>query len=883
MPITLEEYERFLDAPALCEQLRIRDLLDNVAIQVDGSFVAAYELSGLATLYASDEERNRNKQAIEALIRSLPERSLRMQIRFEITEGVGDLLDRHNREQRNPSAILRAIDHEHHLAWQKREGAGDYVRHLLHAYFIWNPRIHHQSPDFEWKHKMKSNGGAKWSLAAGKCIERTRREHEDLLAEFNSLMLGVEATLHSSGMLVRRMIHQELFLEIKRALNPLSQDTVPLMPPEKQLMYDSARSQAANVNVEDEADDHLKIGSLLYSLISLKDLPDATFPGMLRELLNLPFPLVVNLELTLPDQAKVQKQFKSRLRKMMAAQRDMHGGFRMNVDAQVAEEQLVEVLKKVISSSLKVCEASLIIGVRTSKPIWSRVDREEAERTLSDRRQSVLHALARMNGARGIPEMLAQKRLYFGGLPAMGSDNKREIPQLTLHAADLLPFEVPWQGTPHSPLMLFETPQRQLIPFSPFDPSLGDANMLIMAKSGGGKTFMAQMFLLMLARANPLISILERGDSYQPLVDLMGGRSIAVDLEGRETLNPWDLPPGETEPTKDKIAFLKNLVLHMIGQDQRSNDTLLPNLLGDALVRTYKRCASRFSNPTPTFNDLKEELANWRDEERMQRTMDEARLASIKLRSWTGEKGVYANLFDRQTTMRLDSNWLFFNVEGLSADPMLETAMSMVIANAVSQRASGRNGQPSITVLDECWALLDSPSLAPEVVQLFRTARKRYGSVWGISQTPEDFVGTEGKPREHGPGILKNATTKIVGQQPGDTTPLVKYLTLNHAAVNQVKEFSAPRKGQYAQALLVLGEKAETTQTIHLVPTALDYWICTTFPRERRYRQRFLAESKGRSLFESYQELARKFPQGLADLPPLPEESLEIHEAVSSR
>jgi hypothetical protein len=321
----------------------------------------------------------------------------------------------------------------------------------------------------------------------------------------------------------------------------------------------------------------------------------------------------------------------------------------------------------------------------------------------------------------------------------------------------------------------------------------------------------------------------------------------------------------------------------MIGQDQRSNDTLLPNLLGDAVARTYKRCASRFSTPTPTFNDLKEELANWRDEERMQRTMDEAKLASIKLRSWTGEKGVYANLFDKQTTMRLDSNWLFFNVEGLSADPMLETAMSMVIANAVSQRASGRNGQPSITVLDECWALLDSPSLAPEVVQLFRTARKRYGSVWGISQTPEDFVGTEGKPREHGPGILKNATTKIVGQQPGDTTPLVKHLALNHAAVNQVKEFSAPRKGQYAQALLVLGEKAETTQTIRLVPTALDYWICTTFPRERRYRQRFLAQSKGRTLIESYQELARKFPQGLADLPPLPEESLEIQEAVSSR
>ncbi len=176
---------------------------------------------------------------------------------------------------------------------------------------------------------------------------------------------------------------------------------------------------------------------------------------------------------------------------------------------------------------------------------------------LSDRRQRLLHAVARMNGGRGIPETLAQKRLFFSGLPAMGGDNRRELDLLTLNAADLLPVEMPWRGTPHSPLMLFETPYRQLVPFSPFDSGLGDANMLIMAKSGGGKTFMAQLFLLMLARANPQISILERGDSYQPLVDLMGGRVIDVRLVGAETLNPWDLPPGETAPSKEKVAFLK--------------------------------------------------------------------------------------------------------------------------------------------------------------------------------------------------------------------------------------------------------------------------------------------------------------------------------------
>src|SRR5712671_540054 len=367
-----------------------------------------------------------------------------------------------------------------------------------------------------------------WSNSASKCIERSQREHQGLLAEFNSLLAGVEATLQATGMSIRRMTHQDLFLEIKRALNPLGNDTTHYRPANDSLFYESARSQMANVNVEDEQDDYLKIGGLLYSWISLKNLPDATFPGILRELVVMDFPLVINAEVILPDQSRSIKQYKSRLRKMLAAQKDFHGGFRINVDAQVAEHQLVKVLQDLISSSLKACELSMTVTVRTSKPCRNRSEREEAERVLADRRQRTLHAIARMNGGRGIAETLAQKRLFFGGLPAMGGENRRELDLLTLNAADLLPVEMPWRGTRHSPLMLFETPYRQLVPFSQFDSSLGDANMLIMAKSGGGKTFMTQLFLLMMARANPQISILERGDSYRPLVDLMDGRVIDV-------------------------------------------------------------------------------------------------------------------------------------------------------------------------------------------------------------------------------------------------------------------------------------------------------------------------------------------------------------------
>jgi hypothetical protein len=161
----------------LCEQLRIRDLLNDVAVQIDGSLVASYEAGGIQSYYTSDEGRNRLKGLLEALVRSLPERSMRMQVRFEISEGTGDLVSRYIRERRNESQVLRELDRLHIELWRSREAAGFYLQHFLHLYFVWNPRIHHESPDLEWKRKMKSSGNL--SLSAAKCIERSRREHDE--------------------------------------------------------------------------------------------------------------------------------------------------------------------------------------------------------------------------------------------------------------------------------------------------------------------------------------------------------------------------------------------------------------------------------------------------------------------------------------------------------------------------------------------------------------------------------------------------------------------------------------------------------------------------------------------------------------------------------
>jgi hypothetical protein len=100
----------------------------------------------------------------------------------------------------------------------------------------------------------------------------------------------------------------------------------------------------------------------------------------------------------------------------------------------------------------------------------------------------------------------------------------------------------------------------------------------------------------------------------------------------------------------------------------------------------------------------------------------------------------------------------------------------------------------------------------------------------------------------------------------------VNHLYLNEVALREIKGLAPPRKGRSAEALLALGERAETTQVIRLVPTPVDYWICTTFQRERMFREYFLRSNPARPLLETYRELALRFPRGLAEVAEQPEE-----------
>jgi hypothetical protein len=854
----------------MAELFPIRDFLDNVMVRTDGCYVAGYRLEGSATYYGSSAERNELNSRLDSLLRTCPEESLRVQVRYEVNDTVGDVLDQYVDGRRTDFEPALLLDIARERGFRNRAQRGDFLSRKLTMFFIWDPEAHRKT--------LMSSGtpmngvfGKSKPLSPGTnaCIRRERQEHEELMMHFDSMLRGIESSMNSAELKAERLTHDELFNEVQDTLGPFCPVRTRLRAHPEATREISAREQMTNVILNDVTDSFMVIDHVLWGVITMKEPPERTYPGVIRELQTLGFPLVISTNIALPNQGNVLKLYQRREKKMISAQSDLRGRPRIDAQARQTQQELQEIQQRILASSTKACHASLTIAYRTSFQYISDAQYEEAERQLMARRHQIMHIISRMDGAVALPESNAQVRMLLNTLPGLAGKDKRDHDVLTANAADLMPVEMPWIGTPRTPMMLFTTPYRQLIPYSPFDPSHENANAIIAATSGTGKSMLVQQMLLTAGRQGVNVSILERGDSYYHTVKYMGGEMITMSLDSNMTINPFDLEPGQTEPSRDHLSFLRSLVRHMVGDKAVVDSDILDRVITDSILSAYRRAKNRTEahKRVPLLSDVQGDLEQYIDPNNMEIVTNEAHVAAVKLGNWVGE-GVYARLFDRYTTVNMNLPWIYFNIEKLKDDVRLETAMSLLIAYTTTLRASG--GKRCITVLDECWSMLDSPSLSDMVVQLFRTARKRDACVWAISQAVEDFTGTPDKPKPIGGAIMATTALRLIGRQKGNLDVLSEFMHLSPAAIERIKQMPMTRKGEQSEFLICVGERSQTTHSLYIQLFPDEYWLATSYPRERKYRSWWLRTHK--DYHAAIRELAEKYPNGLAALPDLPEE-----------
>lgn len=910
MPKTNAQHIESLKQPAMCELLPIRDCLDNVIVRTDGCFVAAMRLGGSLSYFADDDELNKAKLGLDAQIRAQPDESLRVQYRYEIAENSGGILDAYARARRTDNTDAIRLDEQREQLYREKEKHGDFITRSLYVYYIWSPIKHRATIARQggksarvapFRHKGPRNLKNLWGLAnefSGRHQASVlREEHESNLRTFESILRGFMTSLRSADLSPERLTHQALFTEIARQIDPLGLGHARLASTSKLDLverYVSARERLATTSILGETSEYVNVGGLLWSVVTLKELPDQTSPSMLRELLTLGFPMSISVHLVVPDQQKALATFKSKNKRMISSLTDSKGNARVDPEANETGKQIAALMADMVSSSQKTVRMSLSICVRTSHIAYSSVEHEAAERELASRKMEIMQVIGRIDGAAAYPESQTNRRFFINQLGGCADYDRREKTLLSSNVADFLPLEMPWAGTPRSPLMIWETPYRQALPYSPYDAQYSNANGLVCAGSGTGKSVVVGKMLLTAWRAGGKISILERGNSYKHAVDFMGGQMIEVSLDSNAVINPFDLDPGEVDPSPEHISYLRVLTRFMIGDSGGDDSEILDTLIAEAIAATYKRVKGT-DNPIPTFIELRAELEYFSS--KMPAVEDLAKKCAYKLERWT-DKGQYARLLDRNTTVDMRTPCLYFDISKLKDDPTLEQVMSLIIANATSRRSSGQDGDRSWVILDECWSLLDS-ALAVQVEQLFRTARKRNASVIGISQSIEDFTGTEEEPKKIGGYILTTISFVMLGRQDGSLRPLQKYLQLNDATTSYVSGLGRTEKGVKSQFLLY---QNKTAHPIYVVPTGTELWIMSSYPREIAYRKWFLSKYKGlqaHDLFDQlrgsyqldtdyraqfltkyketklqslYEILGDLFPNGLASLDELPEE-----------
>ena len=92
--------------------------------------------------------------------------------------------------------------------------------------------------------------------------------------------------------------------------------------------------------------------------------------------------------------------------------------------------------------------------------------------------------------------------------------------------------------------------------FWDFFDSNTNPHAIIIGSSGAGKSFFVNDFILQNARLDSHFFVLDKGDSYRKLCQILGGQYIRFELNNPVTINPF-----LKEPDPEHMAFLVTVII----------------------------------------------------------------------------------------------------------------------------------------------------------------------------------------------------------------------------------------------------------------------------------------------------------------------------------
>ncbi|MBZ1348502.1 MAG: ATP-binding protein [Candidatus Nealsonbacteria bacterium] len=292
--------------------------------------------------------------------------------------------------------------------------------------------------------------------------------------------------------------------------------------------------------------------------------------------------------------------------------------------------------------------------------------------------------------------------------------------------------------------------------------SLENANLIVFAKSGSGKSFAIKLEVLRLLMVELEVIILDPENEYKPLAESVDGSFFNISLASPHHLNPFDLPlPKQDELVKDvlrsNIINLVGLLRIMLGGLTPEEDAIMDRALTETYAAkdiTAETDPGLWDKNVPLMSDLEAVLQGMEGTDALVR----------RLRKFT--KGTYADFFNQKTNISTDKQLVVFGIRDVEDElrPMAMFTIMRHIWNKVKSEFKKR-----VLVVDEAWWLMRNEDSASFLFGLCKRGRKYGLGVTTITQDVGDFMRSA-----YGQPIITNSSLQFLMKQSPATIKVVK-------------------------------------------------------------------------------------------------------------
>jgi type IV secretory pathway VirB4 component len=286
-----------------------------------------------------------------------------------------------------------------------------------------------------------------------------------------------------------------------------------------------------------------------------------------------------------------------------------------------------------------------------------------------------------------------------------------------------------------------------------------NANMVIFAKSGAGKSYTVKLEILRQLMFDAEVIVLDPEHEYEELCKMVGGEYINFTFGSKAKINPFDLSnlyeEGENE-LGQKIISIHGLLKVMLGEMSAQQEALLDR----AIIAAYKAKGvtpdpATQTNEPPLMEDLYKALVGMEREESDDLA---ARLEKFITGSFRG-------IFDQPSNVDIHSQFTVFSVKEM--EESLRPIAMYVILDFIWTRIK-KDLKKRILVIDEAWYFMMHPDSAAFVYSMVKRARKYFLGITTITQDVEDFLNTD-----YGKAIVSNASIQFLMKQSTASIPIL--------------------------------------------------------------------------------------------------------------